>query len=132
MAQVRKALALLQGFARRPVTKRFRILCLHRRQLTALGCRHGAVQGTVELPYLVAQTIIYSLIVYSMIHFEWTAGPCCLSPPKVLRPVAALTVLLQAVPRPNNFVPVPLLSGKFFWFLFFQLLTLCFFTYYGG
>lgn len=32
------------------------------------------MQGAVEIPYVLLQTIIYSLITYSMIQFEWTAG----------------------------------------------------------
>ncbi|GAQ78767.1 pleiotropic drug resistance protein [Klebsormidium nitens] len=30
-------------------------------------------QGAIEFPYVIVQSIIYSLITYSLIHFEWTA-----------------------------------------------------------
>ncbi|KAG6540832.1 hypothetical protein Mapa_017810 [Marchantia paleacea] len=33
---------------------------------------YAVAQGAVEIPYIFIQTIIYSLITYSMIHFEWT------------------------------------------------------------
>jgi hypothetical protein len=32
------------------------------------------VQGLVELPYLLIQAAVYSVICYSMIQFEWQAG----------------------------------------------------------
>lgn len=32
------------------------------------------VQGLIEIPYILVQTLIYGLITYSMIQFEWTAG----------------------------------------------------------
>ncbi|XP_068641438.1 ABC transporter G family member 31 [Aristolochia californica] len=35
---------------------------------------YAAAQGLVEIPYIATQTIIYGIITYSMIHFEWTAG----------------------------------------------------------
>lgn len=28
----------------------------------------------IEIPYVLVQTVVYSCITYSMIHFEWTAG----------------------------------------------------------
>ena len=31
-------------------------------------------QGDVELPYLMLQATIFSVIVYFMISFQWTAG----------------------------------------------------------
>ena len=31
-------------------------------------------QGTVEIPYILVQSVIYSVIVYSMIGFDWTAA----------------------------------------------------------
>ena len=33
-------------------------------------------QGLIEIPYILVQTIVYALITYSMINFEWTAGNC--------------------------------------------------------
>ncbi|XP_024516623.1 ABC transporter G family member 31 [Selaginella moellendorffii] len=35
---------------------------------------YAFAQGAIEIPYLVLQTIIYGLVTYSMIHFEWTAA----------------------------------------------------------
>jgi len=55
---------------------------------------YAIAQGTVELPYLIFQAILYAAIVYSMVGFQWTAA-------------------------------------KFFWFLFFELLSLAMFTYFG-
>ena len=39
---------------------------------------YAIAQGTVEIPYLLIQSGLYSVIVYFMIHFEITAGelPC--------------------------------------------------------
>ncbi|CAI5468189.1 unnamed protein product [Closterium sp. Yama58-4] len=33
---------------------------------------YALAQGAIELPYLVIQAVVYSLITYSMIQFEWT------------------------------------------------------------
>ena len=38
-------------------------------------------QGTVEFPYILVQSIIYTVIVYSMVGFEWTAAKCDSSHP---------------------------------------------------
>ena len=35
---------------------------------------YALTQGDVELPYLMLQATIFSVIVYSMIGFQWTAG----------------------------------------------------------
>ncbi|GJP34732.1 hypothetical protein CLOM_g19168, partial [Closterium sp. NIES-68] len=35
---------------------------------------YALAQGAIEVPYVVVQTAVYSLITFSMIHFEWTAG----------------------------------------------------------
>ena len=35
---------------------------------------YAIAQGTVEIPYLLIQSAIFTCIVYSMIHFEWDAG----------------------------------------------------------
>ncbi|CAI5489185.1 unnamed protein product [Closterium sp. Naga37s-1] len=35
---------------------------------------YALAQGAIELPYLVVQALVYSLITYSMIRFEWTLG----------------------------------------------------------
>lgn len=32
------------------------------------------LQGLIEIPYILVQTLVYGLITYSMIQFEWTAG----------------------------------------------------------
>jgi hypothetical protein len=42
----------------------------------------STVQGLVEIPYILAQAIIYSTITYAMINFQWTAGIS--TPPKVV------------------------------------------------
>lgn len=34
---------------------------------------YALAQGAIEIPYVLVQTIIYSLITYAMIGFEWTA-----------------------------------------------------------
>lgn len=45
---------------------------------------YAIAQGTVELPYILVQSVIYSAIVYSMVGFQWTAAKCdpkpCRSP----------------------------------------------------
>ncbi|CAI5491780.1 unnamed protein product, partial [Closterium sp. Naga37s-1] len=35
---------------------------------------YALAQGAIEVPYVLVQTFIYSLITYAMIQFEWTAG----------------------------------------------------------
>eukprot|EP00271_Cylindrocystis_brebissonii_P020903 TRINITY_DN71_c0_g6_i2.p1 TRINITY_DN71_c0_g6~~TRINITY_DN71_c0_g6_i2.p1 ORF type:complete len:224 (-),score=40.54 TRINITY_DN71_c0_g6_i2:845-1516(-) len=35
---------------------------------------YAIAQGAVELPYIFAQTVVYSLITYAMVQFEWTAA----------------------------------------------------------
>ncbi|CAI5979034.1 unnamed protein product [Closterium sp. NIES-64] len=35
---------------------------------------YALAQGVIELPYLLIQAVVYSLITYSMIQFEWTLG----------------------------------------------------------
>ncbi|CAI5480132.1 unnamed protein product [Closterium sp. Yama58-4] len=35
---------------------------------------YALAQGAIEIPYVLVQTVIYSLITYAMIQFEWTAG----------------------------------------------------------
>ncbi|KAL3696501.1 hypothetical protein R1sor_010577 [Riccia sorocarpa] len=35
---------------------------------------YALAQGVIEVPYVFTQTVVYSLITYSMIHFEWTAA----------------------------------------------------------
>ena len=35
---------------------------------------YALTQGDVELPYLMLQAVIFSVIVYAMIGFQWTAG----------------------------------------------------------
>ncbi|CAI5480135.1 unnamed protein product [Closterium sp. Yama58-4] len=35
---------------------------------------YALAQGAIEVPYVLVQTVIYSLITYAMIQFEWTAG----------------------------------------------------------
>ncbi|CAI5534847.1 unnamed protein product, partial [Closterium sp. Naga37s-1] len=35
---------------------------------------YALAQGAIELPYLVVQAVVYSLITYAMIRFEWTLG----------------------------------------------------------
>lgn len=34
---------------------------------------YALAQVVIELPYIFVQTVMYTLIVYSMVHFEWTA-----------------------------------------------------------
>ncbi|XP_021628884.1 pleiotropic drug resistance protein 1 isoform X2 [Manihot esculenta] len=55
---------------------------------------YAYAQALIEIPYIFVQTVVYSVITYAMIGFEWTAA-------------------------------------KFFWYLFFLLFTLLYFTYYG-
>eukprot|EP00850_Spirogloea_muscicola_P013086 SM000087S23368 [mRNA] locus=s87:336767:345436:+ [translate_table: standard] len=33
---------------------------------------YAIAQGLIEIPYVLAQTLIYALITYAMIHFQWT------------------------------------------------------------
>lgn len=35
---------------------------------------YALAQGLIEIPYVVVQTLLYSLVTYSLIQFEWTAG----------------------------------------------------------
>lgn len=35
---------------------------------------YAFAQGLIEIPYILAQTLLYGLITYSMIQFEWTAA----------------------------------------------------------
>ncbi|KAL2643201.1 hypothetical protein R1flu_010788 [Riccia fluitans] len=35
---------------------------------------YAVAQGLIEVPYIFTQTAVYSLITYSLIHFEWTAA----------------------------------------------------------
>jgi energy-coupling factor transporter ATP-binding protein EcfA2/ABC-type multidrug transport system permease subunit len=35
---------------------------------------YACAQALIEVPYVFAQTIVYGVITYSMIHFEWTAA----------------------------------------------------------
>ncbi|CAI5534888.1 unnamed protein product [Closterium sp. Naga37s-1] len=35
---------------------------------------YALAQGAIELPYLLVQAVVYSLLTYSMIRFEWTLG----------------------------------------------------------
>ena len=35
---------------------------------------YALTQGDVEFPYLMLQAVIFSVIVYAMIGFQWTAG----------------------------------------------------------
>jgi len=55
---------------------------------------YAAAQLLIEIPYLLVLSILFSVIAYSMIGFEWTAG-------------------------------------TFFWYLFFEFLSISQFTYYG-
>lgn len=41
---------------------------------------YAVAQGTVEVPYVAVQCIMYSLITYFLIHFQVDAGRPLLSP----------------------------------------------------
>ncbi|KAL9460374.1 hypothetical protein AB3S75_003560 [Citrus x aurantiifolia] len=58
------------------------------------GMPYAFAQVMIEIPYLFVLSVVYGVIVYAMIGFEWTAA-------------------------------------KFFWYLFFMLFTLLYFTFYG-
>lgn len=45
-------------------------LFLHESFLTLFYC----IQVAIEIPYTFIQTVLYGLLVYSMINFDWTAA----------------------------------------------------------
>ena len=124
---------------------------------------YAVAQGATEIPWALAQTLLFSCIAYFMIHFDFTAGalPLVLSSfcraPKVAhwRPISmpcfahclgkaegCLLVLLFGVSQSHPMLSVEAFSlaladlwltcaAKFFWFVFYQFLTLLLFTYYG-
>ena len=38
------------------------------------GCMYAIAQGATEIPWALAQTLLFSCIAYFMIHFDFTAG----------------------------------------------------------
>lgn len=38
------------------------------------GMPYAMAQGVIEIPYVFVQTLLYSLVTYATIHFEWTAA----------------------------------------------------------
>ena len=59
---------------------------------------YGLAQGDVEIPFLLLQSVIYTVIFYFMVHLEYSAGECqglwlCLEASALSHPRKSLVAL---------------------------------------
>lgn len=82
---------------------------------------YALAQGDVELPYLLAQGFVYSIVTYFMIR-------CAPKPASSCRDanVCMLIVIIVVLPCRYEYS-----AAKFFWYTLFMVLSLTYYTYYG-
>ncbi len=122
---------------------------------------YAVAQGTVELPYVLVQCILYSVITYFLIHLQLSVGVQPM--PSLATTFINLMVALQEPYHPLhaanvwyaetclivflldtsrctrglccnellNAAPYMHVAAKFFWYFLFLFLTLLYYTYYG-
>ena len=81
---------------------------------------------SLQIPYILVQSVIFTVLVYAMIKFE---VKLCFVLTKTLEAKTVFTFDGHDVRR--VFFALQWTAAKFFWFLFFEILSLTLFTLYG-